>query len=167
MTQPIRTLKIAVTLILAGLLSWQTCFAQDDPWDRVKLVEPGKKLAVKLRSGRSVNGKMEAWSTDGVAVRQGKDRVVQVKKSDVAQVSLVMGRSRGRKAALAGLLTGGILGGFTGVACAAGSNCDVPPGAIAAGGALFFGGIAAGIAALFPPNKEAIFAGAGSGPSKK
>ena len=59
MTQTMRILKIAMTLILAGLLSWQTCFAQVDPWDRVKLVEPGKKLAVKLHSGRSVNGKME------------------------------------------------------------------------------------------------------------
>ena len=67
---------------------------------------------------------------------------------------------------MAGLLTGGILGGFTGVACAAGSNCDVPPGAIAAGGALFFGGIAAGIAALFPPHKEVIYTALPSAPAK-
>ncbi len=99
MKQTMRILKSAVTLMLAGMLSWQTCLAQVDPWERVKLVESGKRLAVKLHSGRSVNGKMETWSADGVAVRQGKDRVVQVKKSDVAQVAMVMGMSRGRKAA--------------------------------------------------------------------
>jgi len=157
MQQTIRILKSAVTLILAGLLSWQTCFAQDDPWERVKLVEPGKKLAVKLHSGRSVNGKMETWSADGVAVRQGKDRVVQVKKSDVAQVAMVSGMSRARKASYAFLITGGITGGLTLAACAS-TGCEQPYAGLAAlGYAGFFGAIAAGIAALFPPHKEVLY----------
>jgi hypothetical protein len=131
MKQTMRILNSAVPLLLAGLLSWQTCFAQVDPWERVKLVEPGKKLSVKLHSGRSVNGKMETWSTDGVAVRQGKDRVVQVKKSDVAQVAMVMGMSRGRKAAWAGGITGGTVGGIVGGVCAA-YGCEGGEGAAVA-----------------------------------
>ena len=167
MKQTIRILKSAVTLLVAGLLSWQTCFAQIDPWERVKLVEPGKKLSVKLHSGRSVNGKMETWSADGVAVRQGKDRVVQVKKSDVAQVAMVMGMSRGRKAAWAGGITGGAVGGIVAAACAA-YGCEGGEGAaVVAASVVIYGGIAAGIAALIPPHKEVLYAAPGSGPSKK
>jgi hypothetical protein len=157
MKQTMRILNSAVPLILAGLLSWQTCFAQVDPWERVKLVEPGKKLSVKLHSGRSVNGKMETWSTDGVAVRQGKDRVVQVKKSDVAQVAMVMGMSRARKAALAGGITGAIGGGLGGLVCA-GLGCDgEEAAAVVLANAGLWGGIAAGIASLFAPHKEVLY----------
>jgi hypothetical protein len=157
MKQTMRILNSAVPLILAGLLSWQTCFAQVDPWERVKLVEPGKKLSVKLHSGRSVNGKMETWSAGGVAVRQGKDRVVQVKKSDVALVAMVSGMSRERKATYAFLITGGITGGLRLAACAS-ADCEQPYAGLAAlGYAGFFGAIAAGIAALIPPHKEVLY----------
>jgi len=55
-------MKNAVVILLVNLLCWQVCFAQVDPWERVKLIEPGKKVSVKLLSGRTVNGRMEAWS---------------------------------------------------------------------------------------------------------
>jgi hypothetical protein len=166
MKQIIRILKSAVTLILAGMLSWQTCFAQVDPWERVKLVEPGKKLSVKLHSGKSVNGKMETWSADGVAVRQGKDRVVQVAKSDVAQVEMVSGLSRGRKALIAFLVAGGT--GVTAMAIdCAGHRSGEVCGKGGDGVAVFAltGGFAALIASLFPQHKEVIYTALPSAPA--
>ena len=112
-----------MVLVLVNLLGWQLCLAQVDPWERVKLIEPGKKVQVKLLSGKTLNGKMEAWSAEGLRVRQGKDKDVPVAKSAVTRVALVTGMSRGRKAAWAGGITGGIIGGLSGVACASG-GCD-------------------------------------------
>jgi len=81
-----------------------------------------------------------------------------VAKSDVVQVAMVSGKSRGRKAVYAGLIAGAAGGGLMAAACQSpSSNCDVPPAALAAGGALFFGGIAAGISALLPQHKEVIY----------
>jgi hypothetical protein len=169
MKQTIRILKSAVILLLAGLLSWQTCVAQVDPWERVNLVEPGKRLAVKLHSGRSVNGKMEAWSTDGVAVRRGKDRVVQVAKSDVAQVATVSGLSRGRKALYG---TPALVGG-TGLIM---GTCGADPNAYCGGGLGVANAVGVGVMltglgllvwALFPQHKEVLYTAPGSGPSKK
>lgn len=151
--------KSAIALVLMALLYHQTCLAQVDAWERTKLIEQGKNVSVKLHSGQMLQGRMESWNTDGLSVRQGNDKVVPVAKSDVAQVAMVTGMSRGRKAAYAGLIAGGIGGGLTAVACVnSSSTCDVPPAALAAGGALVWGGIAAGIAALFPQHKEVIYA---------
>jgi hypothetical protein len=143
-----------VPSLLACLVCSQTCLAQVDPWERVKLIEPGKKVSVKLHADKSVNGKMDAWRPDGLSVRQGGAKVVSVEKSDVAQVALVTGWSRGRKALVAGLITGGVVGGLTGAALA--NCCDVAP-ALAAGAGGFWGGVAAGIAALFPQHHEVIY----------
>jgi len=57
--------KNAVVILLVNLLCWQVCFAQVDAWERVKLIEPGKKVSIKLLSGQTVNGRMETWSADG------------------------------------------------------------------------------------------------------
>jgi hypothetical protein len=149
-------LKNAAALVLAALLYQQTSLAQVDPWERIKLIDQGKKVNVKLHSGRTVNGRMESWDTGGLGVRQGKDKVVPVAKSDVAQVAMVGGLSRARKAAYAGLIAGGITGGLMGAACSS-SDCDVSVPAMAASAAVVVGGIAAGIAALFPQHKEVIY----------
>ena len=146
-------LKNAAALLLAALVYQQTSMAQVDPWERIKLIEPGKKVNVKLHSGQSVNGRMESWNADGLGVRQGKAKVVAVAKSDVAQVAMVGGLTRQRKAGYAFLIAGGVMGGLVGAACSS-SDCDV---VAAAGSAVFVGGIAAGIAALFPQHKEVIY----------
>jgi hypothetical protein len=100
---------------------------------------------------------MESWNAEGLGVRQSKDKVVAVAKSDVAQVAMVGGLTRQRKAAYAGLVAGGITAGLLVVACASAGGCDVNPAALAAGGAIWVGGIAAGVAALFPQHKEVIY----------
>ena len=162
MKPTMRVLNNAVVLLLVALLYHQTCLAQVEPWERVKLIEPGKNVNVKLHSGKTVRGRMASWNPDELTVRQGKDKVVPVAKSDVAKVALVIGRSRKRKAAYAGLITGGIMGGLVGVACVregcGGNVVGIGLGA-AFGGAL----IAAGITALFPQHNEVIYT-AGSAP---
>jgi hypothetical protein len=162
----------AVALLLAALLYHQTALAQVDPWERINLIDHGKKVNVKLHSGRSVNGRMESWAADGLGVRQGKDKVVTVAKSEVAQVAMVGGLSRARKAGYAFLVGGGIMGGLMAAACSANSsNCDVNVAAMSAASAVFVGGISAGIAALFPQHKEVIYqtqsASSASGASKR
>ncbi len=159
-------LRSALGLLLAELLCWQTCLAQIDPWERVKLIEDGKKVSVKLLSGKTLNARMEGWSTDGLSVRQGKDKVVPVAKADVAEVAMVIGMSRGRKALWAGGIVGGGLGAVVAAACASG-GCEISPAAMFAAGALVYGGIAAGIAALFPPHKELIYSARSGEVSKK
>ena len=158
MKRTIGILRNAVPRLLTVMLTWQTSVAQVDPWERVQLVEPGKKVNVKLDSGKSVNGKMEAWSTDGLTVRHGNDRVIQVTKSDVAEVALVMGMSRGRKATWAGGITCVAVGGLAVAACTSG-GCDSSSGSgvAIAGAAVFWGAVAAGIAALFAPHKEVVY----------
>jgi hypothetical protein len=165
-------LKNAVALLLAALLYNPTALAQVDPWERIKLIEQGKKVNVKLHSGRSINGRMESWAADELGVRQGKDKVVTVAKSEVAQVAMVGGLSRARKAGYAFLVGGGIMGGLMAAACSANSsNCDVNVAAMSAASAVFVGGISAGIAALFPQHKEVIYqtqsASSASGASKR
>ena len=149
-------LNHAAALLLAALLYQQASLAQVDPWERIKLIDQGKQVNVKLHSGQTVKGRMESWDPDGIGVRQGKDKVVPVAKSDVKQVAMVGGWSRARKAAYAGLIAGGITGGLMGAACSS-SDCDVSVPAMAASAAVVVGCIAAGIAALFPQHKEVIY----------
>lgn len=152
--------KSAVVLLLVCTLCHQPSLAQVDPWERIRLIEPGKNVSVKLNSGKTVKGKMEAWNSDGLSVKQGKNKSVPMAKSDVARVALVTGMSRGRKAAYAGLIAGGITGGITGAACAS-DGCFVHPGgAIVAIVGVFWGGVSAGIAALFPQHNEVIYTAA-------
>ncbi len=101
MRQTMRALGNTLALMVMALLYQQTCLAQVDPWDRVKLIEEGKKVQVELLSGKTLKGKMEAWSAEGLTVRQGKDRLVQAAKADVAKVVLVSGTSRSLKALIA------------------------------------------------------------------
>lgn len=110
-----------------------------------------------MHSGTTVKGKMESWNTEGLSLRQVNDKVVKLAKSDVAQVAIATGWSRGRKAAYGLLIGAGAGAGFLGGTCAASAGCDVPPAAMAAGGALAVGGIAAGVAALFPQRREVIY----------
>ncbi|HOK44611.1 MAG TPA: hypothetical protein PLA43_15560 [Bryobacteraceae bacterium] len=143
--------------LVAVMFSQQICLAQADPWERVRLIEQNANVHVKLHSGKTVKGKMESWNTDGLSVRQGKSRVLAVAKSDVRQVVLPIGMSRGRRAAWGLAIGGGVGGGFGGAICAP-MECNAKETAAAIGAfAVLVGGIAAGIAALFPQHKEIIY----------
>ena len=109
---------------------------------------------------------MDEWRTDGLSMRQGKTKVVSIKKSNVAQVAMLIGKSRKRRATYAFLIVGAVASGLTGAAYASSDCCEVPTAAVAAGAAVFWGGIAAATAASFPQHHEMIYsAPASSGPS--
>jgi hypothetical protein len=95
----------------------------------------------------------------GLRVRQGKNEITPLAKSDIGQVSAVTGMSRGRKA-LIGFLVGGVAGVTTmAIDCAghsAGSECGKgsdKPVVFA-----LVGAIGALIASLFPQHKRVIYA---------
>jgi len=148
-------LRNTALLSLAALLSSRLCLAQVEPWERIRLIDEGKNVSVTLFSGEKVNGKMGAWTVDGIQVRKG-DKAVTVEKGRVERVELVTGMSRGRKAAWAGGITGGIVAGLVGLVCAE-YRCKPSGFAATAGSAALWGGGAAGIAALFPAHKELIY----------
>jgi len=143
--------------LLAFLAYPQACLAQVDPWEHVRIIQPGRNVYVKLHTNKALKGRMDAWRPDGLSLRQGNSKVVSIEKSDIAQVALLIGKSRGRKALYAGLIVGGVAGGVSGVAYASANCCEVPTAAVAASSAAFFGGVAAGIAALFPQHHEVIY----------
>ncbi len=158
MKQTIQALKTAIVLLLVQLLCWQTCFGQVDQWEQVKLIGDGKKVSVKLHSGETVNGRAEGWTVDGLRVRQGKNEITALAKSDIAQVSAVTGMSRGRKA-LIGFMVGGVVGVTTMAIDCAGHS----PGSVCGKGSdkpvvfALVGAIGALIAFLFPQHKRVIY----------
>jgi hypothetical protein len=127
----------------------------------VKLVEKGKRVSIKLQSGKSINGTMTEWRPDGVSLQRGK-QIESLAKADIAGVYLTAGMSRGKRAAWAGAIGGAAGAGFFGAVAATSSDLDVLPGEAAAFSAVFFGGIAAAIAALIPQHKELIYQAPGT-----
>lgn len=153
MRHTIQIFKSTLAICLAQLLCWQMCLAQAAPWERIDGIADGKKVAVKILSGKTVNGKLIAWTPDSLTVTQRNDKTVQLAKSDVTQVLLVTGRSRGEKAGWAFLLGGGV----GGAVLAAAMRSEGGAAGFFLAGLLWFGGVAAGIAALFPAHKELIY----------
>ncbi len=155
-----RFVELALVLLLCASVfaePEQSSSARSDAWERAKLIAPGKKVSVRLHNGKTVNGKLQSWSPEGLTVLT-RDRVMEVGKSEIATIALVVGMSRGRRAMWAALIGGAAGAGVGGALCATGSGCDVPTAALAAGTAVSIGGIAAGIAALIPQHKEVIYA---------
>ena len=151
-----RILRNALVCALSLQVFEPAGIAQVDPWERIKLIEPGKKLAVRLLSGKTVKGKMELWTSDGLSIRQGKEKLRTISKFDVARLALLTGRSRGRKALYAGLIAAGAGAGLMGAACA-NNGCYAQPAILVPASAGFWGGVAAGIAALFPQHQEVLY----------
>jgi hypothetical protein len=152
----VRVLTNVISLLVVMFFQ-QTCLAQVDPWERVKLIEQGKNVHVTLHSGKTVKGNMESWNTDGLCVRQGKKKVVPLAKSDVTQVLMPIGMSRGRRAGWGAAIGGGIGGAIGGAFCAGYACSPKETAGVMGGAAIWIGGIAAGIAALFPQHKEVIY----------
>lgn len=170
MNETVRSVRSALELLLVVLLCQQTCLAQVDPWERIKLIEAEKKVQVKLRSGETVKGKMGTWSADGLTVLRGKNKSVPAAKADVAQVAMVRGISRARRA----LYGSGALAAGSGIAVAWGCRCCTPcstQGNARAAATVGLMGVTAGVVllvwALFPQHKVVIYRAqqpAGEGP---
>ena len=155
--------------VLVCMLLSPRCAAQGDSWELIKVIAPGRSVQVKLHSAKAIKGKMGAWRADGISITQSK-KVISMDKDDVAEIALLIGRSRGRKAMLAGVITGGAVAGIVGASYGINADdCCFDPSAgvlvpLAAG---FWGGVAAGIAALFPQHQEVIYSAARAETQKK
>lgn len=152
-----KALRNSIASVLVCLACSSACLAQVDPWEHVRIIQPGRSIYVRLHTGKAMKGRMDAWRADGLSL-QRRGKVVSIDKSEVAQVALLIGKSRGRKALYAGLITGAAAATVSGLAYYSYDCCGVSTAAVAAGSGAFWGGVAAGIAALFPQHHEVIYA---------
>src|SRR3982074_2195266 len=102
-------ITISVALVAALLLSSATVSAQlptkpTSDWSRLNAVTAGSKLSVKLKSGRTVDGKLSGVSDTALSLTV-KGKPVDVKREDVLSVYQIKKKSVA-KATLIGLGVG-------------------------------------------------------------
>lgn len=112
-------ITISLALIAALLLSSATVSAQlstapTSDWSRLNAVTAGSKLSVKLKSGKTVDGKLSGVSDTALSLTV-KDKPVDVKREDVLSVYQIKKKSVA-KATLIGLGVGAGAGAAIGVA---------------------------------------------------
>ena len=112
-------LTISLTLVAALLLSSQTAGAQlstapASDWSRLNAVTAGSKLSVKLKSGKTVDGKLSGVSDTALSLTV-KDKPVDLKREDVLSVYQITKKSAA-KATLIGLGVGAGAGAAIGLA---------------------------------------------------
>jgi hypothetical protein len=110
-------LLLAASLWLAPVASAQT--ASGD-WSSLKAVAAGSRLSVKLKSRKTVEGKLTGVSDDGLSLTAG-GKPTEIKAADVLRVYTVGGGSA-KKAALIGLAVGAGAGAAIGLAASSASD---------------------------------------------
>lgn len=151
--RPMTYSKYGIVLIGLGVAS--LCPAQhSDPWDRLQTIQPSAKVEVRNLAGKRVSGSFEQATANSIRVRTGQG-IVNTTKADVASVSLVMGRSRGKKALIGFAVGAAVMGGLFAIGCA--RDCDSEEVPYAALAIPFVGGITAGVAALFPQHRLVLY----------
>ena len=89
--------KLAISLALVAfiLLSTTPLAAQESrgsangDWAALKTVSIGSKLAVKLKNGKSLDGKVISVSETSLTL-SGKDKPVELKREDVLSVGVIV-----------------------------------------------------------------------------
>ncbi len=122
-------LTISIALVACFLLSPVTLTAQEtnatkattanNEWSRLNTVTSGSRLAVKLKNGKTFEGKLTSVTDTGLSLSV-KDKPLEVKREDVLSVYQVT-RKSATKATLIGLGVGAGAGAGIGLA---GSNND-------------------------------------------
>lgn len=86
----IATSLILITsiLLLPGSLVAQTPTAPINDWSRMSAVETESKVAIKLKNGKKVEGKLSSLSDTGLTLSV-KNKPVEVKRDDIRMVHLV------------------------------------------------------------------------------
>jgi hypothetical protein len=117
-----KRLTMSIALVASLLLSSVTLTAQvaTSDWSRVTAVESGSKLVIKLKTGKSVEGKLSSASDTGLSLSV-KDKPVDVKREEVLSVYQITKKSAA-KATLIGLGVGAGAGAGIGLAGSAGDN---------------------------------------------
>src|SRR5215210_9394361 len=94
-------LFLIASLLLSPAVSAQTATGD---WSALKSVETGSKLSVKLKSGKTVEGRLTGVADDALSLSV-KNRPADLKREDVQSVYQVSGKSAA-KATLIGLGVG-------------------------------------------------------------
>ena len=111
------SLMLAATLLLAPVASAQTTSGD---WSAVKAVATGSKLSVKLKTGKTVEGRLAGVTDDALSLSV-KNRPADLKREDVQSVYQVGGKSA-TKATLIGLGAGAGAGAAVGAAADSSSD---------------------------------------------
>lgn len=92
----ITTSLILITsiLLLPGSLVGQTSPAPMNDWSRLTAVESGSKLIVKLKDGKTVEGKLNSVLDTGLSLSI-KNKTVEVKREEVRSIHQVKRKSAG------------------------------------------------------------------------
>ncbi len=146
------TKSFVINILLSSLLSAQS------GWDALRNIQAGRKVEIRQTSGKKVSGRFQSASNAAVAVHAGRE-TRSIPREEVASVSLVIGKSRGAKAAIAGGVTGGVLATMVGISCGANNGCEEGTEGVLIG-IPGLAAIAAGIAALFSPHREVVYSAA-------
>ena len=104
------TLLFAIFLVSSSPLRAQT--ASDD-WSRVNALESNTKVSIKLKTGKSVEGRVNSVSESGLSLRV-KGAPQDVKREEIQSVYRVQRRSA-TKATLIGAGVGAGAGAITGL----------------------------------------------------
>lgn len=143
-----RILQFATIGILLSslLLSTATVSAQSttSDWSRVNAVATGSDLSVKLKSGKTVNGRLNSVSDTTLSLTV-KNAVQDLRREDVARVYQVTGKSAAKST-----LIGAGVGAGAGAALGAIGDANDEDSFVYADGVLTAGGaiLGAGIGAL-------------------
>ena len=137
-----RRIVTSITLVVSLLLSSITSAAQTSTdWSRLNTIESDSKLAVKLKNGKTINGKLSSL-TDSALSLSVKKKPVEIRREDVLTVHQLT-----KKSVVAPTLIGAGVGAGLGAAAGAGGGDDdgyfVSKGVLAAGFAVVGAGVGA------------------------
>lgn len=134
------SLFLVATLLLSPVAAAQNASAVNRDWSGLKTVTSGSRLAVKLKSGKTVEGKLSGSSDTALSLTVG-GKPVDLSREDVQRVYEV----RGKSAATATLIGAGVGAGVgAAVGVAGGDDDSFGPSKGQAAAALAVVGAAAG-----------------------
>lgn len=119
-------LRISLALVATILFSSVTLAAQDlkgsttGDWSRLNTVTSGSKLSVKLKNGKTVEGRLTSVSEASLSLSV-KDKSVELKRPDILSVYQTSKKSA-TKATLIGMGVGAGAGAGIGLAATAADN---------------------------------------------
>jgi hypothetical protein len=140
---------IVITAFPSSLVAAQGTSGSTQPngdWSKINLVPIGDKLSVKLKNGKTVDGKLAKVTDDALSL-SANGKSIDAKKDEVLSVYHVIGSSA-TKSTLIGLAVGA--GGGTAVGVAGGGNdsFDKIDNAVTAGLAVIGAGVGATVGYL-------------------
>jgi hypothetical protein len=117
---------LAITVLLARP---QAVLAQTTPapiigaWESLNAIPPGNKLAVELRNGQTVKGRLSAVSDTSLTLADGR-KVTDISRVDVLKVRWKISKSA-KRATMIGIGVGGGIGLAGSVVAAGGYEADL------------------------------------------